>query len=390
MVGQVCLSTVLLVGAGLFVQSLRNALDVDIGFDYDRLITVEFERQAGVDAARSDALYREALAELGAMPGVERAILSSSQRALAGWDEQYDMRPSHVDSMPRVPQGGPYTYAGTDGFVETAGLRIVEGRAFTSNDYAAGASFALMVSRSFAAGVWPGLDPLRECVTLEEGTTPLRGPEPCRPVVGVYEDLMVRSLDDRSSWSVTWPLPLETEGVRSILVRAEDDATDLVKPIRTRMAALSSDIRYVHVLTMGNRIESMRGPWRVGATLFSAFGLLALAVAALGLYSVLSFTVARQSREIGIRSALGAQRRDVVGMVVARAVRLIGAGLMTGLGISVLTGHFMQAMLFGVPTIDAWVFGIVAATLAAAGLLAAWVPASRATAVDPVAAMAAE
>jgi hypothetical protein len=247
-----------------------------------------------------------------------------------------------------------------------------------------------MVSRSFAAGAWPGLDPLRECVTLEEGSTPLTGPEPCRPVVGVYEDLMVRSLDDRTSWSVTWPLPLETEGLRSILVRAEGDATDLVKPIRTRMAALSSDIRYVQVLPMGNRIESMRGPWRVGATLCSAFGLLALLVAALGLYSVLSFTVARQSREIGIRSALGAQRRDVVGMVVARAVRLVGAGLVTGLVASALAGHFLQSVLFGVPTIDAWVFGIVAATLAAAGLLAAWVPASRATAVDPVAAMAAE
>jgi hypothetical protein len=157
--GQVSLSTVLLVGAGLFVQSLRNALDVEIGFDYDRLITVEFERQAGVDSPRIDALYREALAVLSAMPWVERAVLSSSQRALSVWDEQHDMRPSRIDSIAQVTRGGPYTYAGTAGFAETAGIRIAQGRAFASTDYASGAPFALMVSRSFAEGVWPGLDP---------------------------------------------------------------------------------------------------------------------------------------------------------------------------------------------------------------------------------------
>lgn len=387
--GQVSLSTVLLVWAGLFVLSLQNALEVDLGFDHDSVINIELEQRAGVDGSRRDALHREALEILMAMPGVERAILSTSQRPLYGWDEQSDMRASRIDSIPRALGGGPFTYAGTEGYVETAGLRVIQGRAFEPADYATGAPFALMVSRSFVEGVWPGLDPLQECVFLR-GAVELEGPEPCRPVVGVYEDLMVRSLADRGLRSVTWPLPRETEGLRGILVRADGDATELVQPIRDRLAALSGDIRYVHVIAMTSRVEAMRGPWRVGATVFSAFGVLALVVASLGLYSVLSFDVARRSREIGIRSALGAQSRDLVTMVVTSAARLVGAGLVVGIGVAVLTGRFMEAVLFGVPTVNPAVFGVVAVVLVATGLLAAWVPAWKVTAVDPVGAMAAE
>ena len=388
--GQVALSTMLLVGAGLFVQSLQNALEVDLGFDHDSVINIELERHAGVDALRRDALHREALEILTAMPGVERAILSSSRRPLYGADEQHDMWASRIDAIPRVPQGGPYTYAGTEGYVEAAGLRVIRGRAFEPADYATGAPLALMVSRSFAKGVWPGLDPLQECVTLEQGAVELEGPEPCRPIIGVYDDLMVRSLGDQGRWSVTWPLPLETPGLRGILVRTDGDTTELVQRIRDRLTALSGDIRYVDVIPMASRVESMRAPWRVGAILFSAFGVLALVVASLGLYSVLSFSVARRSREIGIRSALGAQRRDLVAMVVTRAALLVGAGLVIGIGVAVLTGRFMGAVLFGVPTVNPGVFGIVAVVLIAAGLLAAWVPARKATAIDPVRAMAAE
>jgi len=388
--GQVGLSTVLLVGAGLYVQSLQNALNVDLGFDHEPLINVQLEQRAGVDSQRRDALNREALDILNEMPGVERAILSSSERPLYGWDEQHDLRASRIDTIPRVAQGGPYTYAGTEGYAETAGLRVLQGRAFETSEYALGAPFALMVSRSFAEGVWPGLDPLQECVTLRHGAAELEGPEPCRPVIGVYEDLMVRSLADQGLWSVTWPLPRETEGLRGILVRADGDPTALVQPIRDRLAALSGDVRYVHVIPMSARVEALRGPWRVGATLFSAFGILALIVASLGLYSVLAFTVARRSQEIGIRAALGAQRRDLVAMVMGRAARLVGAGLVAGIGVALVAGRFMEAVLFGVPTVNPLVFGVVAVVLIAAGLLAAWVPAWKATAIDPAGAMAAE
>ncbi len=388
--GQVSLSTVLLVGAGLFVQSLHNALDVDPGFDHDALINVEFEPRADVDGTRSDALNREAVEILASMPGVDQAILSTSARPLYGWDEQSRMRASRIGAIPSVPQGGPYTYAGTEGYVEAAGLRIVQGRAFDSVEYATGGPPVLMVSRSFAEGVWPGLDPLQECIFLESGPVELQGPEPCRPVVGVYEDLIVRSVADKGLWSVTWPLSRETEGLRGILVRADGDPIEMVGPIRDRLAALSNDIRYVHVTPMIARIESMRGSWRVGATLFSAFGLLALVVASLGLYSVLTFAVARRSREIGIRAALGAQRRDLVALVVSRAARLVAAGLVIGIGFAALTGRFLQSVLFGVPTLNPLVFGAVGGVLIMAGLLAAWVPAWKATAIDPVGAMSAD
>jgi predicted permease len=387
--GQVSLSAVLLVGAGLFIQSLQKTLEVDPGYDHESLIVVEFEQRAGVDATRRDALYREALESLTAMPGIERAVLSSSGGPLLGWDELDDLRASHVDTVPRPAQGGPYTYAGTEGYAETAGLRIVRGRAFEPAEYAAGVPAPVMVSRSFAEAVWPGLDPLQECVQLGEGALAEEGPEPCRPVIGVYEDIM-HSIGDDGLWSLTWPLPLAGKGLRGMLIRVEDDPAEMVRPIRERLAALSGDIRYVHVNVLASRMESMRGPWRVGATLFTAFGVLALIVASLGLYSVLSFSVARSSREIGIRSALGARRRNLVAMVVARAARLVGAGLLVGIGIAVVSGRLLQAVLFGVPAVNPVVFGVVAVVLVAAGLLAAWIPARKATAIDPVRAMAAE
>lgn len=387
--GQVSLSTVLLVGAGLFVQSLNNALDVDLGYDHEALINVELELRAGVDSERRATLYRNALPVVKAIPGVERAIISSSSRSLYGWNEMSRMRASRIDTVPSLPQGGPYTYSGTEGYVETAGLRIIQGRAFESAEYALGGPFALMVSRSFAETVWPGLDPLQECVFLQYGPVELEGPEPCRPVVGVYENV-APSIADDDSWSVTWPLPEAAAGLSGLLVRVDGDPTALVQTIRERMAELSTDVRYAHVIPMASRVAAMRGPWRVGATLFTVFGILALLVASLGLYSVLAFGVARRSREIGIRAALGAQRRDLVGLVVARAAKLLGAGLVVGIGIAVFTGRFMESVLFGVPTLNPIVFGSVAGALVAVGLLAAWVPAWRATAIDPVEALAAE
>ena len=153
---------------------------------------------------------------------------------------------------------------------------------------------------------------------------------------------------------------------------------------------LSSEIRYVRANVMANRLESMRGPWRVGATLFSAFGLLALAVASLGLYSMLSFAVARRSRELGIRSALGAQRLNLVAMVMTRAARTVGIGLVIGIGVAVFAGRLLEAVLFGVPTVNPFVFGAVALVLIASALVAAWVPAWKATAVDPMGAIVAE
>ncbi len=387
--GQVGLSTILLVGAGLFIQSLQNALVVDVGFDQESLINVEFEAQDGLDAQRRDVLYQEAMEAVAAMPEVERAVLAPSQRPLYGWDEMHDLRASRVDSVPPVLEGGPFTYAGTHGFVETAGLRILRGRAFEPAEYDLRAAPVLMVSRSFAEGVWPGLDPLGECVTLRRGPVEMEGPEPCRPVVGVYEDIK-RAITDRSSWSVLWPHPVEAGGLRGMLLRVNGDPDAVVASIRERVAAVSPEIRYVHVAPMEARVDAWRGPWQMGATLFSVFGALALIVAALGLYSVLAFAVVRRRREIGIRAALGARRTDLVVMVVSRAARLIVGGLALGIVVALLAGRFLESVLFGVATVSVPVYGAVAVVLGAVGLLAAWIPASRAIAVDPVGAIAAE
>lgn len=388
-VGQVGLSTVLLVAAGLFVQSFRNALETDFGFDHDFLVNVNFEFEPGANADGRDAVHRDALDVLQELPGVEQAVVSSSNRALHGWDEMHALVASRVDSVGQAPTGGPFWYSGSEGFVETAGLRIVRGRAFESAEYAAGGPPALMVSESFADGVWPGLDPLDECVRLREETLVVGGPEPCRPVIGVYQDIRT-SITDHSSWSVTWPIDHRGERLRGILLRTSTDPMQLTGSIRERMASLSPDIRFVSVIPMPARVDAMRGQWRVGATLFSLFGALALLVAALGIYSVLAFAVARRRREIGIRAALGAQGRDLVTLVLRRAAFLIGAGLVGGIGVVLVAGRTMESILFGVPSANPSVFGVVTIVLVSAGLFAAWLPARRATTIDPAGAMASE
>jgi predicted permease len=387
---QVGLSTILLTGAGLFVQSLRNALDVDLGFDHAAAINVEFQFEAGLDGDRRDQLVREARETLRDLPGVASVIASTDSRPLYGWNEQSRMRPSRIDSVPPLSTGGPFTYAASEGYVETTGIRIVEGRGFEPGDFSSGAAPVLMVSRSFADGAWPGLDPLRECVTLDRGPIELDGPEPCRPVVGVYQDMMVRSLADEGLWSVTWPLPRTAQGLRGILVRAEGNPLELVEPIRGRLSAMSSDIRWVAVSPMTSRIDAMLGPWRTGATLFAAFGVLALVLASIGLYGVLSFSVVRRRREIGIRAALGARRIELLTMVLARAARIAGAGLLAGTVVALLAARSLEAVLFDVPATSPRIVAGVALLLSITALLAAWVPAWRATSIDPAGAMSSD
>ncbi len=229
-----------------------------------------------------------------------------------------------------------------------------------------------------------------ECVTLEAGPIKLDTPEPCRSVVGVYDDIAVRSLSDGSTLSVAWPTPPETNRQGGVVVRAAGDPSALVGPHRALVAGLSSDVRYVRVNPLGQQVDRLMGPWRVGAAMFTAFGVLALLVASLGLYSVLAFGVARRKRELGIRAALGARRQDLIRMIMRQAFRLVIGGLVAGAAVVVVAGRILDSVLFGVTAKDPMVFGLVAATLLGAGLFAALVPAWNATTIDPAATMQAD
>jgi predicted permease len=390
MVAQVALSVVLLIGAGLFVKSLSQAAEADLGFDHNRIVVVQIEGIPDIERDRRDQLYRAALSRINGLPGVHTAVLASETIPLWGYNEQHEMRVRGMDSIPRVPGGGPYTYSGTEGFVEALGLEIVRGRSFTSGEYRTGAELVVMVSESFVRTIWPGQDPMVECVILEHGAVERDGPEPCRSVVGVYKDIAVRSLADAGGLSVTWPTPPESTRLGGIIVRAGGDPLNLVRSIREQVHAISADVRFVRVNLISDRVDGLLGPWKLGATMFTAFGVLALVVAAVGLYSVLSFGVAQRQRELGIRAALGATRQDLIRMIMGQAARFVSMGLALGAAIALATGRFIDSLLFGVEASDPSVYGLVIITLFVAGAVAALVPAWRATSVNPTTAIQAE
>lgn len=240
---------------------------------------------------------------------------------------------------------------------------MLKGRAFTSSDYSPGAPFGLMVSRSFAEGAWPGLDPLQECVTLPHGAVELEDPEPCRPVIGVYDDLIVRSLADEGSWSVTWPVigcphsPARSDTCtasrcRRALMRCED-LGESGRPSSRFSAFLHSWLRH------SDRTASWRSPSRDGVERSAS--------------ARRSGPAPRPRVDGGHERGASDRRRPSHGVALAD-----------------LAGRFIEALLFGVPAANPGVFALVAGVLIAAGLLAAWIPAWNATSIDPVRAMAVE
>jgi putative ABC transport system permease protein len=403
MVGQITLSVILLIGAGLFVRGLWSAMRTDVGFDHERTLTVFLERDADVSASRVERrrrqteMYREALKRVEALPGVHSAALSAASTPFVGTDGfgTLELRIPGVDTIPQLAGGGPRKYWGSEDFFATLGLTVTRGRSFASEEFRDGAEPVAMVNETFARTVWPGQDTLSKCVVFndpdrkrDDGTIE---PGPCRRIVGIFKDVTRASLDEEKSLQIAFPA-MRDAYIKALIVRADAnvDPASLTSSIRQAVSGGSSDVRFVAVRTYADRFDTLLGPWRIGSTMFTAFGVLALTVAAVGLYSLLAFAVAQRRRELGIRAALGAKRRDLIALVMHQAARFVGSGLALGLVAALVASRYMDGMLFGVKAGDVTVYAAVAFTLIACGTLAALVPAWRATSVQPTTAMEAE
>lgn len=379
-VGQTALSVTLLVAAGLFVRSLWNAAQADLGFEHDRALLVTIEASNGLRHDRLMALYRQALEQVEHLPGVAYATLISETTPLHGWSAT-DVSVPGRDSVPVALGDGIYHYAGTPDFFRALGIRVTLGRAFEAEAFRTSAQPVAMVSESFARSVWPDQSPLEKCATIgvaEDGHEP-----PCRVVVGVFEDLAVSSLTDANLRAVATPTPPESTRLQGMIVRADGDPSQLIGSLRERVRGLSSDVRFVTIVPMSQRVERLTTPWRLGGALFSAFGLLALIVAAAGLGSFLAFDVAERQAELGIRAALGASPGHLVSFVIKRAIVFVASGLALGTVLALVTGPFVRELLFDVEPGDPLVFLVVFVALASVGALAGLVPARRATGTDP-------
>lgn len=387
---QATLSVVLLVGAGLFVRSLRNLRAIDLGFDADRVLLVDVDVESSASSpppgfrSAKDAAYHRIRDRLATLPTVEVASVAFTAPFWSARSARLSI--PGVDSIPSSRDGGPYVNAVTPEFFATMGMRIVRGRGFDDMDGPT-ASPVVAVTETFARIVWPGSDPIGRCMKIGADTMP------CAIVVGVAQDARRLSLTSDAP-VMQYYIPLDQErldpSLRTLLVRTRGDPGMASAEVRRVVQATLVDAPYPTVTYLADLAEPQLRPWTLGATLFGVFGLLALVLAALGLYSVVAYTVAQRTHEMGVRVALGGTGGDLVRLVIGGTLRVVGLGLAIGLLVALVAGRWVEPLLYRVSPRDPGVLLGVAGTLLVVGLLASLVPARRARRVSPMEVLRAE
>jgi putative ABC transport system permease protein len=398
-IAQAALSVVLLVGAGLFVRSLWSAYTLDFGFDPDRVTVLETFRSnlsefpdgpaRDAERARRRGFYGDVLDRVRAIPGVERASIATGMPFGNRFSVQ--VRASGVPAIPQLPGGGPGLSAVTNGYFETMGTAIVRGRTFTEHD-GAGTEPVTIVSQLMADTVWPGGDALGKCLYIGTGTPgPPPVPPPCARVVGIAENTYRSRLREDPVMHYYIPMGQEVGfGGPTLLVRSADPDRAPVAAVRQLLSGLDHTITYVSAETIRAKIDPQMRPWKLGAAVFAVSGLLALVVAAIGIYSVMSYLIADRRHEIGVRLALGARTSDIVRLVFGGSVTMAVAGVVIGELIAISLGGLAAPLLFATSPHDPVVFAAVGGVLVTVAMLATLGPARRARRVSAMEALRAE
>jgi predicted permease len=355
---------------------------VDIGMETRRLLAVEVAWSGGFGRDEIDAAYRRMLERVTALPGVAHAAITVGGPFNSSFSKQ--IRVPGLDSLPHLSSGGPYYNAVSSDFFATMGTRIVRGRGFTSADRA-GAVRVAVVGETMARLFWPGREPVGRCIQPTDGTA-------CFTVVGIARDARRNGIIERPQ--LQWYVPLEqmpgAAPHRVLWVQAAMEPAALVPSVRLAVQETAADLPYVSVERVQAMVDRQTQPWRLGATVFSLFGALALLLAAVGLYGVLAYEVGQRTHELGIRLALGARSADVMRLVISSGLRVTLVGLLVGVAGALLGGKVIASLLYGVSGADPLVLGSAASVLLGTALLAGALPARRAARVDPMIALRSE
>jgi len=378
-VAEVGLALVLLAGAGLMVRSLSRLLGVELGFRPDRLLTMEV-RAVG---ARYDSLGAvvgladRVVALVEALPGVESAAWAS-MLPLGGDFNRYGVVIASQPLPNRADAPTADRYLVSSGYLATMGISVRQGRSFTPADRA-GSDRVAVINQTFAARAWSGRDPLGDRVQLG-------GPEgPWWTVVGVVGDVKHIGLDAGPTPQIYLPQGqwMYNEGLGGLVVRTRGDPTALIEPVRRAIRDLEPDSPISRVATMDDLLAGSTADRRYALWLFGGFAVLALLLSAAGTYGVLANSVQERTREIGIRTALGASRRSILRQILGEGLRLTGIGVALGGMGALLLSRVLRGLLFGVAPHDPITFVGVVLVLAATAVAACWIPARRAASVPP-------
>ena len=372
---QSALSVLLLVGAGLFVRSLDNVRNQPLGWDPGPVLIVQPNyRGLALDTAAQTALRNRLLETAQQIPGVTHA---ARVNGLPFFTSKYPLVVPGTDSAQRAAR---FNYqASTPDYFATVGTRILRGRGFTAEDRG-DASRVAVVSQSMARRLWPNSDPLGKCFKLESEANP------CMRVIGVAEDAVQYSIQDKARLLYYMPddQPSQVSPGRRLFLRMSGaDPRGQMERVRRALQAVMPAPAYVTVSTLEDVVDAQRRSWQLGATMFVAFGVLALIVAAVGLYGVINYDVAQRAHELAIRVALGARAADIVRLVLAHAFSFAGAGIALGFGAVLVLARWVQPLLFDESARDPLILAGVAAAISAVALIASASPAARASRTDP-------
>ncbi|HYG65680.1 MAG TPA: FtsX-like permease family protein, partial [Thermoanaerobaculia bacterium] len=383
--GEVALALLLLVGAGLMIRSFLHLQSTDLGFRPERLLTMRInlygEKRPG--PPQWGAFFQELTTRAQALPGVERAavVLLRPLSGPIGWDYDFMAEGQSPDERQTNPTANHERVS--PGYFATMGIPMRRGRDFTWAD-AAGSPLVAIINESTARRLWPGQDPLGKRLRWGRG----EAETPWLTVVGVVGDVRYRDIQALRP-DIYVPFLQDPHWSMDLMVRADSDPLAIAQPMQEVIRAIEPDQPVANVTTMEEAIGRSVARPRLRTVILATFAALALLLSAVGLYGIIAYSVAQRRREIGIRMALGADRRAVLAMVLRQALALTLAGLAAGLVLAfgVLATGWISELLFGVRSTDFLTLSIVPLVLIAVTLAASLLPALRATRVDPLVAL---
>jgi predicted permease len=378
-VSQVAISLLLLVSAGLFLRTLYSAQDVDPGFEPDDLYVVPMQPSLnGYDAAREKALYEELASRIASRPGVESvAFTSIVPLGLAGMNtsityegEPIEGSPSHTSSVSFI----------SPGYFRTLGMQLTMGRDFTPTDRE-GAPQVAIVNQAMAEAFWPGENPIGKRISQASPSGPFL------EIVGVARNGKYESVNEQQRLALYRPVAQERQSNLTMLIRMRPGSPSPLADARRMIRSIDPNLAVMESMPMREMTSIALLPQRMAAVITGIFGLLGLTLAAVGIYGLVAYSVAQRTHEIGIRAALGAERRDLVMMIIRQGFLPVAIGVAIGLAGSLALTHLLESLLIGISPSDPVTLVGVSLLLVSTALLACYIPARRATLIDPMSAL---
>jgi putative ABC transport system permease protein len=379
-VSQLAAAIVLLVGALLLVRSFLAMQRVDPGFATSNIVTMEVTLPdvRYPDDAKVTAFYDRLVTDLRTIPGVKSAA-AVSWFPVGGSSASSNFS---IEGIGEVEAANAYNEAVTPDYFRAMGIRLLHGRFFDSRDRAGGER-TMIVNKQFADRFFPGKDPIGKGVMFGASDKP-----DYARIVGVVSDVNERDINQKAP-GLDMYAPMMQSPVKSasLVLQTRATSASLMSGVRDRVRAIDPDVSVFEARTVEAIIEEATWDARLTGALFGMFALGALLLAGIGLYGVIAYMVSQRTHEIGVRMALGASRQNVIGMVLRQGAQLTAIGCFAGLALAFGLARVLANTLFGVSTADPYTFAIVPALLAGVALLATWLPARRATRVNPITAL---